>query len=348
MKRKAVFLDRDDTLIADPGYISDPTQVKLISGAAAALTALQKMGYLLIVATNQSGIARGYFTERQLDQIHHHLKKLLADEGAYLDAIYYCPYHPEGTVAEYAKDSDLRKPNPGMLLQAAKDFDIDLSQSWMIGDSYRDIAAGKRAGCKTILLDTPGKPQVKAPEDPEPDKRAVNLREAVNIVRMMEFQQKALSARQPSSAGKPPSTHPPANPPTAPTAEKPVAPVTAPTPTPPTAAPKPEAPRPPEKAAPQSEPKAPSAPQTPPTSPADAGQTLSALRHSRPKPAQEEFSVFMLLAWLAQALAMFSLVLSIWFWLDSSQSAQTVQTMVLYAIALQLLTLSLLRLHDKQ
>lgn len=388
MKRKAVFLDRDDTLIADPGYLSDPAQVKLISGAAPALAALQKMGYLLIVVTNQSGVARGYFTEQQLEQIHHHLKKLLADEGVYLDAIYYCPYHPEGTVAEYAKESDWRKPQPGMLLQAAKDFDIDLSQSWMIGDSYRDIAAGKRAGCKTILLDTPGKLQVKSPEDPEPDKRAVNLREAVNILRMLEFQQKALSARHGSAATAavaspapiappveptPPPTAPPSQPPAAKPASasarrvEPVPSISAPTE-------KPTAPTVPSSAEPTSE--RPAEPLAPPAASASAAATptTSAVATPAPKshtaptaahPAeiprqdvqprrtvsqemQEDFSVFVLLAWLVQALAMFCLVLSIWYWLDSSQSVQTVQTMVLYAIALQLLTLALLRLHEKR
>ena len=165
MSHKAVFLDRDDTLISDPGYISDPAQVQLLPHVGHSLAMLKKMGYLLVVVTNQSGVARGIVTEQTLEQIHHHLKKLLADEGVYLDAIYYCPYHPEGTVAKYTRESDLRKPQPGMLLKAAEELDIDLSQSWMIGDSYQDIAAGSRAGCRTILLDTPGKPQVREPDE---------------------------------------------------------------------------------------------------------------------------------------------------------------------------------------
>jgi D,D-heptose 1,7-bisphosphate phosphatase len=190
MGQKAVFLDRDDTLIHDPGYIRDPDQVKLMAGAAHALWQLKKMGYLVIVVTNQSGIARGMITPEQLEEVHRRMNDLLASEGVYLDAIYHCPYHPDGTVAPYNCDSDLRKPKPGMLLLAATEKEIDLAQSWMIGDSYRDIEAGHTAGCHTILVDVPGKPRVKLPNEPEPERKAVNLREAVNVIRMYEFHQK--------------------------------------------------------------------------------------------------------------------------------------------------------------
>jgi len=195
MGQKAVFLDRDDTLIQDPGYIRDPDQVKLMAGAAHALWQLKKMGYLVIVVTNQSGIARGLITPEQLEEVHRRMNDLLASEGAYLDAIYHCPYHPDGTVAPYNCDSDLRKPRPGMLLLAAQEKEIDLAQSWMIGDSYRDIEAGRTAGCHTILVDVPGKPRVKQANEPEPERKAVNLREAVNIVRMYEFHQKVQKVR---------------------------------------------------------------------------------------------------------------------------------------------------------
>jgi D,D-heptose 1,7-bisphosphate phosphatase len=188
-KQKAVFLDRDDTLIEDPGYINHPGQVKLLPGAAASLVQLRKMDFRVVVVSNQSGVARGIFTEEMLAQIHHQLEKLLADEGAYLDAIYYCPYHPDGVVEKYRIDSDMRKPAPGMLLKAAEDLNIDMSRSWMIGDSYRDIGAGKRAGCKTVLINNPGKPVQKNPSDPQADRQAVNIREAVNIIRMYELRQ---------------------------------------------------------------------------------------------------------------------------------------------------------------
>ncbi|OHB54237.1 MAG: hypothetical protein A2Y07_01590 [Planctomycetes bacterium GWF2_50_10] len=180
---KAVFLDRDNTLIEDPGYISRPEQVRLLPEAAEALKALAAMGYKLIVVSNQSGVARGMLTENELALIHERLGELLITAGVKLDGIYYCPFHPEGVVEKYSRDSDLRKPNPGMLLTAAKEHDIALSQSWMIGDAYRDTTAGRRAGCKTILLTIAGQVRTPKPNDPSPDFKAVNMREAVNIIR---------------------------------------------------------------------------------------------------------------------------------------------------------------------
>jgi D-glycero-D-manno-heptose 1,7-bisphosphate phosphatase len=184
MSNKAIFLDRDDTLIEDPGYINNPNQVKLLNGAAEALIEFRAMGYKIIVASNQSGVARGIVTEKILGEIHNRLKHLLVEKGAYLDKIYYCPYHPDGSVAKYRKESDHRKPNPGMLLDAAKKMNIDLNQSWMIGNSSRDIEAGSRAGCKTILINRPllhyEQPK---PGEPKPDYKAINIKEAVNIVK---------------------------------------------------------------------------------------------------------------------------------------------------------------------
>jgi len=183
MSNKAVFLDRDDTLIYDSGYINDPGQVRLIDGAAEALKDLKSMGYKLVVVSNQSGVARGILTEKTLKEIHNRLRGLLAERGAFLDRIYYCPYLADGSVAKYRKESDLRKPAPGMLLAAAKDMDIDLGRSWMIGDEDRDIEAGLRAGCKTILILGPAREiQIDAPVH-KPDYRAVNLKEAANIIR---------------------------------------------------------------------------------------------------------------------------------------------------------------------
>ena len=152
MANKAVFVDRDDTVIHDPGYLSDPSGVKLMPGAAEALRRLADAGYMVVLVTNQSGIARGLLTEETLIAIHTELVRQLAAKGARLDGIYYCPFHPEGTVERYARQSDLRKPQPGMLLSAGRDMDIDLAASWMVGDNVRDVEAGKRAGCRTILL----------------------------------------------------------------------------------------------------------------------------------------------------------------------------------------------------
>jgi D-glycero-D-manno-heptose 1,7-bisphosphate phosphatase len=213
-KHKAVFLDRDNTLVEDPGYISHPSQVKLLGGTAASLVQLRKMDFMTVVVSNQSGVARGIVTEEVLAQIHHQLEKLLADEGAYLDAIYYCPFHPDGVISKYRMESEMRKPAPGMLLKAAEDHNIDLSRSWMIGDSYRDVEAGKRAGCKTILINNPVKPVVKNPSEPAADRQAVNIREAVNIIRMHELRQ-SMETTLEHKEHEPAQTPPPQTPPPA-------------------------------------------------------------------------------------------------------------------------------------
>lgn len=186
MPNKAIFLDRDDTLIDDPGYISDPNQVQLLDGVPGALNSFRKMDYELVVVTNQSGIARGIFTEDTLKSIHARFEELLAEKHAYVDRIYYCPYHVDGVVEEYKKASDLRKPSPGMLLQAAKDMDIDLDKSWCIGNSLSDVEAGQRAGCVTILIDKMSPTGRAKPGQIRPDYIAVNLREAVNIVKQYQ------------------------------------------------------------------------------------------------------------------------------------------------------------------
>lgn len=184
MANKAIFFDRDDTIIEDPGYINDPEQVKLLEGVPEALIELRAMGYKLVIVSNQSGVARGIVTEEVLGQIHKRLEQLLGEKGASLDGIYYCPYHPEGAIPKYRRESDHRKPNPGMLLSAGKDMDIDLKESWMVGNSARDIEAGSRAGCRTILLDSRGHEQKIQPGEISPDYRAVNLKEVVNIIKM--------------------------------------------------------------------------------------------------------------------------------------------------------------------
>ncbi|MFH1884328.1 MAG: HAD-IIIA family hydrolase [Planctomycetota bacterium] len=183
MSDKAIFLDRDNTLIEDPGYISSPEQVKLLDGVAEALIELKALGYKLIVVTNQSAVARGIVTEKVLGEIHNRLEQLLAEKKAFLDRIYYCPYHPDGAVAKYRKESDFRKPNPGMLLRAAEEMDIDLGQSWCVGNSISDMKAGSRAGCKTILIDLPSHQQQLEPGQPRPDYKAVNIKETVNIIK---------------------------------------------------------------------------------------------------------------------------------------------------------------------
>jgi D-glycero-D-manno-heptose 1,7-bisphosphate phosphatase len=183
MTDKAIFFDRDDTLIEDRGYINNPDQVRLLEGVPEALSQLRSIGYKLVVTSNQSGVARGIVTEEVLGTIHERLEQLLAEQGAYLDKIYYCPYHPDGVIEKYRKESDLRKPKPGMLLKAAKEMDLDLKESWVIGDSNRDIEAGLSAGCKTILIEPPSEEVGLRTDEVKVDFKAVNMREAVNIIK---------------------------------------------------------------------------------------------------------------------------------------------------------------------
>jgi len=160
MKRRAVFLDRDNTVIADPGYVNDPDVVQLLPGAADGIRALRDAGLAVVLVTNQSGLARGLITEDELGRVHDRVEQVLAEQGASVDAIYFCPYleGTEATVARYRRRSTLRKPQPGMLLQAAADLDLSLDESWMVGDGERDVVAGARAGCRTILISGNGEP----------------------------------------------------------------------------------------------------------------------------------------------------------------------------------------------
>jgi D,D-heptose 1,7-bisphosphate phosphatase len=152
MSHKCVFLDRDRTLIEDPGYLSEAESVRLLPGVDQALRSLAEAGFKLVVITNQAGVARGLLSEEDLERVHGELRRQLAERDVHLEAIYYCPFHPDGTVEEYARESIDRKPQPGMLLRAAKELALDLPGSWMIGDSPRDVEAGQRAGCRTIRL----------------------------------------------------------------------------------------------------------------------------------------------------------------------------------------------------
>ena len=155
-KQKAIFLDRDGTINQYVGFLRNIDEFELISGVAEAIRKINQSGYLAIVITNQPVIARGEVTYDQLQTIHNKMETLLGHAGAYLDAIYYCPHHPHkgyaGEIPELKIDCKCRKPKPGMLLQAAQDFNIDLTQSWMVGDSENDVLAGRLAGCHTALL----------------------------------------------------------------------------------------------------------------------------------------------------------------------------------------------------
>lgn len=155
-KQKTIFLDRDGTLNRYIGFLRTPEELELLEGAAEAVRRINRSGYLAIVVTNQPVIARGEVTWEQLDEIHRKLETLLGEQGAYLDDIFICPHHPEkgfaGERPEYKIDCNCRKPEPGLLLQAAEKYNIDLPESWMIGDSPRDTAAGRAAGCRTMQI----------------------------------------------------------------------------------------------------------------------------------------------------------------------------------------------------
>lgn len=152
-KQRAILLDRDGTLVHASHYPSRPEQLRLYDGIGSYLALLQRQGFRLVVITNQSGIARGYFTENDLERMHTYLREQLRPFGVTLDAIYHCPHHPDGVIESLAIRCDCRKPRPGMLLRAAQDLNLDLSSSWFLGDILDDVEAGNRAGCNTILVD---------------------------------------------------------------------------------------------------------------------------------------------------------------------------------------------------
>lgn len=155
-KQRAIFLDRDGTINKYVGFLRNIDDFELLPGVTDAIKTINASGYLVIVVTNQPVVARGEVTIPELQEIHNKMETLLGAEGAYLDAIYYCPHHPhkgyEGEVPELKIECECRKPKPGMLLKAAEEFNIDLSQSWMVGDGENDIKAGAAAGCKTALI----------------------------------------------------------------------------------------------------------------------------------------------------------------------------------------------------
>jgi len=185
MRRPALFLDRDGTLVYPRHYPSRPEELCLYDGVGEALRTFQEAGFRLVVVTNQAGIARGYFKEDDLWRMHTYLAKELAKSGVHLDAIYYCPHHPEGVIPELAVVCDCRKPQPGMLLRAARDLALNLPHSWFVGDILDDIEAGNRAGCRTVLVDL-GTEKPPASLARRPDFIARNTIHALRIIAASE------------------------------------------------------------------------------------------------------------------------------------------------------------------
>jgi len=327
MANTAVFLDRDGTLIHDPGYVTHPDQVQMVDGAAEALKEFRLLGYKTVVASNQSGVARGIVTTEMLERIHDRLRELLAVKGATLDAIYYCPHHPEGVVPEFRQESDWRKPKPGMLLAAAQEMNLDLSQSWMIGDNDRDVEAGRSAGCKTILIASTAS-DAAHPQTSKPDYVAVNLREAVNIVKR---QRRLLGEKRavPAAAGPAPGGDQSLATKSAEilsmvqeyTSEEPTA--EAPTPT-----------------------------AAPGTTPSRTEQLLASilehLRRTQRNHTFGEFSLMRLLAGVVQVFVPLCLLLAAWFLMGSTRQDNNAFLALGFAVVLQLMALTFYIMNDRR
>jgi D-glycero-D-manno-heptose 1,7-bisphosphate phosphatase len=179
---RAVFIDKDGTLIQNLPYNVNPSKIKLSKGALKGLKLLHSCGYRLIVVSNQSGVARGLFKEDDLRKVEERLQTLVAKAGIELSGFYYCPHHPEGKLREYAVECICRKPRPGMLFQAAREHQINLAYSWMIGDILDDIEAGRRAECSTILIDNGHETEWTLTPYRRPHHTALNLYEAARII----------------------------------------------------------------------------------------------------------------------------------------------------------------------
>jgi D-glycero-D-manno-heptose 1,7-bisphosphate phosphatase len=180
---KAVFLDRDGTLNVNTGYVGDAENVVLVPQAAEGARMLSDAGFALVVASNQSGIARGYFSEADADAVDARLRELLAARGVRITAMYRCPHWPENERPTSVPPCDCRKPKPAMLLRAAADLQLDLSQSWIVGDRLLDMQAGRAAGCRCVLVR--GVPAHHPAEDfsaAPPEYRAADLRDAAQYI----------------------------------------------------------------------------------------------------------------------------------------------------------------------
>ena len=179
---KAIFIDKDGTLIPNIPYNVSPDLIRIESNALDGLKQLKANGYLLIIISNQAGIALGKFKIESLNGVEHKIRILLSEENIHLDGFYYCPHHPEGTLEEYRLDCLCRKPKPGMILKAAEELGIDLIGSWIIGDILHDIEAGNRAGCKTILIDKGNETEWLINDLREPDFTVSNINQAAEYI----------------------------------------------------------------------------------------------------------------------------------------------------------------------
>ncbi|TSH91610.1 HAD family hydrolase [Verticiella sediminum] len=178
----AVFLDKDGTLLEDVPYNVDPARMRFAPGVPSGLRRLAALGVPLVVVSNQPGLALGLFEEAALQAMQSHLRRMFADAGAALTAFYYCPHHPDGTVAPFACACRCRKPDSGMLERAAREHGLSLARSWLIGDILDDVEAGRRAGCRTVLLDNGNETQWRPGALRVPQHMAADFDEAASYV----------------------------------------------------------------------------------------------------------------------------------------------------------------------
>ncbi len=179
---KAVFFDKDGTLIPDIPYNRDTDQISFNDGATEALHELSRHSFLFFIVSNQAGIARGLLTEADVEAAKKKLELLFEEAHAKLTDFYYCPHDSEGIVSNYSKYCDCRKPQPGMIIRAAREYSLDLNRSWLIGDILDDIEAGNRAGCRTILIDNGNETIWKEGPFRQPDYKVSNLRDAAKAI----------------------------------------------------------------------------------------------------------------------------------------------------------------------
>lgn len=178
----AVFLDKDGTLLDDVPYNVDPVRMRFTPGAEEGLRLLHAAGFRIVLVSNQSGVARGLFPESALSAVERKLDEMLGRAEIPLAGFYYCPHHPKATVAAYRQECVCRKPSPGMLFRAARELDLDLSESWMVGDILDDVAAGIAAGCRTVLIANGNETEWVVTPERWPHVVAVNLAEAAHRI----------------------------------------------------------------------------------------------------------------------------------------------------------------------
>lgn len=181
---EAVFLDRDGTLIEEVGYLDRPERVELYPYSGDAIRALNRAGLRIVMVTNQSGVARGFFTEAVVHAVHTHIERLLAEAGAHIDAYYYCPHHPDGRVAEFARHCECRKPGRGLVDRAVQELSVDPLRSYTVGDRWLDVKLAANVGARGILVRTGygALEESRLPPDVKPDAVVNNLIEATGWI----------------------------------------------------------------------------------------------------------------------------------------------------------------------